>query len=89
MLLPAGALNRQNTWLAVRAFCAGSVMALAAWFLRDQFILVPITVGAMVYAILVLVFRVLAPDDLSLFREIASSFLSRARPSNVATGGTE
>ncbi len=86
MFLPRGSLTRANAWLAARATLAGIVMAIAAWYVRDQFILVPILVGGIVYVALAFLLRVIAPEDLALFRHIVSSVSNRTRKTSVMAG---
>jgi hypothetical protein len=84
--LPRGSLDRSNAWLAARATLAGMVMALAAWFVREQFILIPILVGAVVYGALVLLLRVIAPADINLLKHVAQGIANRARKPSVVAG---
>jgi O-antigen/teichoic acid export membrane protein len=46
----------------------GGAMLASVWLLRDQFILLPAAVGALVYAGLIAVFRVLDDDEMNLVR---------------------
>lgn len=84
--LPRGSLDRSNAWLAARATFAGMVMALAAWLVREQFILIPIFVGAVVYGALVLLLRVIAPEDINLLKHVAQGIANRARKPSVVAG---
>ena len=85
-LLPRGALNRANAWLAARALCAGVVMAGAAWWARDLFIGIPILISAIVYPTVAFALRVIVPADLALFRQVAQGVAQRARKASAASG---
>lgn len=86
-LLPKNSLDRSNVWVAVRALLAGSIMAVAAWLLRDFFILIPIFTAAIVYVALALLLRVISADDLALGKKLltlaAGRFSKRAQTSTV------
>jgi O-antigen/teichoic acid export membrane protein len=84
--LPRGSLTRANAWLAARALIAGIAMASVAWLVRDQFILIPISVGAIVYGALVLALRVIAPEDLALLKQIVQSISNRVRKAGAVVG---
>jgi len=68
-LLPRGLLTRANARTALRVLAAGGVMVGTCWFVRDFFIAVPVAVGVATYAAMILVLRVLQPEDIRLFRE--------------------
>ena len=76
-LLPANSLDRGNAWLATRAMFAGIVMAIAAWLLRDLFIVIPIVVGALVYSGLALLLRVVSADDIALGKKLMQGILGK------------
>ena len=84
--LPRGSLTRANAWLAARALIAGIAMASVVWLVRDQFILIPISVGAIVYGALVLALRVIAPEDLALLKQIVQSISNRVRKAGAVVG---
>lgn len=66
ILLPKGTLNRQNIWVGIRIVLAGLGMVGAIWWAKDMFILIPITVGAIVYIGLVLLLQIVPKEDIGL-----------------------
>jgi O-antigen/teichoic acid export membrane protein len=78
-LLPRGTLRRSNLGLAIRVLFSGLVMAAVSWPLRDTFILIPIGVGVVVYAGMILVLRVIPKDDWLLLRSILQNLIIRLR----------
>ena len=72
-------VNRQVMWRTVRILAAGAVMFAVGWPLRTAFLVIPIAVCAIVYAIAVVAFRVLGDDE----RRLASEMLAK-----VGIGGT-
>lgn len=89
MMLPRGSLGRSNAWAAARAMAAALAMAAAAWAFRDQFIVLPILAGAVVYPALILLLRVVPREDQALLlgavAGIARRF-RRARPAPQSPG---
>lgn len=83
-LIPKGYLGRQNIVVSVKAILAGLLMMGAVWFVRDQFIAIPILVGMVVYPALVLLFRTVPTQDLALLQEVFKAFMGRIRPREVA-----
>ena len=79
MLLPKGTLNKQNGWFAVRVLAAGLIMAAAAWPLRNQFLLIPILTAAVVYLTLLILFRAVGKEELTLVQQALQSVTSRIR----------
>lgn len=77
--LPDGALGRENAWFALRVILAGVVMAAAAWWVRESFILVPVIIGALVYTVGIVVLRVITREDWMMIKEIVQSFVVRMR----------
>lgn len=85
--LPKGVMEKRYVWFAARVLMAGLLMMATAWVLRGYFILIPIIVGAVVYAGAVLVFKILSPEDWDLLKRIYQSALSkfrRTRPEPVS-----
>lgn len=77
-LLPAGTLTwRRNGARGLRALLAATVMALAAWALRDFFIAVPVIAGAAVYLLLLWLFRVVPAQEWRLLRGLAQRLAGR------------
>lgn len=63
-------LNRSVVLWLVRVLAAGGLMLVAVWPLRDEFILLPIGVGAVVYPLLVVVLRALDEDQRQMILEV-------------------
>ncbi|NJN47468.1 MAG: oligosaccharide flippase family protein [Candidatus Competibacteraceae bacterium] len=61
-LLPKGTLGRANLSFATRTLLAGATMVAATWWLRDEFILIPIVVGALVYSLSIISMRLISPE---------------------------
>jgi O-antigen/teichoic acid export membrane protein len=76
-LIPKESIGWRNLWFAVRVFGAGLVMTVVTWPFRDQFILIPIAIGAIIYVGLIAAMRVVAPEDIRLLSEIAQRKLGR------------
>lgn len=81
-LLPRGILQRANAWLAVRAIFAGLVMTGTAWLVRQQFIVLPILVGTLVYAGMLWLLRLIPAEDAALLRDLTRAVLRRLRPAS-------
>jgi hypothetical protein len=64
-------------------------MAAVAWWLRRLFIAVPVLVGALVYAGLVLLLRIVPREDLAMVLGLFKSALGRLRSGRSAAGGGE
>lgn len=56
-------VERSTLWRTIRTLLAGGLMFAASWPLRDRFLLLPIVVGVVVYAVSLLVLRVLSDDE--------------------------
>ncbi len=65
-MLPSGTLTRENANTALRIFVSGGVMVAACWFVRDRFIAIPVLVGVVTYAVMIVALRVLKPEDLEI-----------------------
>ncbi len=86
-VLPKGLLGWSNVWTTVRIFAAGLVMVTAVWFLQDIFIAVPIIVGGIVYAAMILLLRVIPQEDLLLLRGVAERVLNRVLKRETESAG--
>lgn len=86
-MLPSGTLTRENASTALRIFIAGGVMVAACWLVKDKFIAVPVMVGVVTYGIMIVVLRVLKPEDIDMAVTAIRGALSglRLRPRG-ATG---
>lgn len=69
--LPRGMLGRQNAQIAARTMGAGLLMLAACWWLRSQFLAVPVVVGVVVYVVAALALRAISDEDLALARGYA------------------
>jgi len=78
-ILPRGTLNRANWLYAGRAILAGLVMTGATWGLRENFIVLPIAVGGLVYLLMAWVLRLAAPEDVHLVKEMSRNALNQLR----------
>jgi len=76
-LLPAGTLSRQNGWMSVRTMLAGLLMTAVIWPIRDQFIAIPVAVGALVYLALVWLLHLVPHEDITLVKDIALNAMRR------------
>ena len=65
-LLPRGSLGRSNVRVAALGLTAGLAMVAVAWPLRGYFLGLPIAAGAVVYAALIVILRVLPSEDWQL-----------------------
>jgi O-antigen/teichoic acid export membrane protein len=68
-LLPRGTLSWANARTALSVLCAGGVMLVSCWLVRHIFIAVPVVVGMVTYAVMILVLRVLRPEDIRMIQE--------------------
>ena len=74
--------DRTTLWRVTRVTAAGGVMLAAVWPIRDRFFLLPVAVGASVYLLAVVLFRVVSDDERRLLRSATSSLrLGRSRSS--------
>lgn len=78
-MLPRGTLTRQSADTAARIFAAGGAMVTACWFVRDMFIAVPVLVGIATYTVMILVLRVLKPEDIEMATNAARGALAGLR----------
>lgn len=76
-LLPSKTLGLSNVWSAIRILTAGLTMLGTAWWFQEQFIGVPIAVGAAVYITLILLFRVIPKEDMESVKESIQSLAGR------------
>jgi O-antigen/teichoic acid export membrane protein len=62
---------------SLKILAAGIVMAIIAWSLHELFLAIPILAGAAVYITLVLLLRVLPPDDYQLLMQFGAGAWAR------------
>ena len=86
-LLPAGSLGRSNVRTGALGAVAGLAMVAVTWPLRWHFLALPVSAGAVVYVGLILLLRVLPPEDLRLFVSLAQGLLGRFRRKAAAPAG--
>ncbi len=65
-LLPRGALGPSSLSYTFRVVAAGLVMAAAVLPFREEYLMVPIAVGVVVYGVMAMVLRLIAPEDKAL-----------------------
>jgi len=70
LLLPRGTLGRADLWLALRVMAAGLLMAVAAWYCRRLFIVIPVAVGAAIYSMLALALGLFSTEDRALLARL-------------------
>jgi O-antigen/teichoic acid export membrane protein len=78
-MLPSGTLTRENASVAFRIFVAGGVMVGACSFFMGMFIAVPVLVGVATYSLMILVLRVLKPDDMDMILNATRGALAGLR----------
>jgi hypothetical protein len=78
-MLPSGTLTRENASVALRVFIAGGVMAGACSFFTGMFIAIPVLVGMVTYTLMILVLRVLRPEDMELILNATRGALAGLR----------
>jgi O-antigen/teichoic acid export membrane protein len=78
-LLPSGTFNRENVKVIAKLLLAGCVMAAITWSVRDAFIGIPILVGAVTYAGLILLLRAIPKEDRDALFKLVSSLFHRLR----------
>ena len=78
-LMPKGLLTATDFKQAARIFLVGGLMVLAIWWLRDRPVAIQVIVGIAVYLPLALVLRVIPPNDLVLFGNLAGGVARRVR----------
>ena len=65
------AVNREALFRLAKIVASGVMMIVAAYPLRDRFILIPIAVGAVVFGVAVVSLRVMTQDEKELLRRVA------------------
>jgi O-antigen/teichoic acid export membrane protein len=63
-------VQRRTAWRVVRILAAGGVMFACVWPVRTIFLPVPMAVGAVVYGLMVMLFRVLGEDERTLLLKV-------------------
>jgi O-antigen/teichoic acid export membrane protein len=75
--MPRTTLNRSNLWTTARILAAGMVMVAFTWWLRGVFLGIPILVGFAVYTAMIVLLRVVPPDDWALLKSAGQSLANR------------
>ena len=78
-LLPKGSLGRANAWVAIRCLVAGSLMVAMVWLVRDWFVAFQIAAGGVVYVVLILLMRVIPPEDMAIGKEYSLLAINKVR----------
>ncbi len=83
VLMPRNVLTSQTAVTAAKTVVAGLAMVACTWWLRSAFLAIPIVLGGAVYVAMILLLRVVPPDDWKILRLAWSSILARIsrRPS--------
>ena len=84
LILPKGTFTRKSIWLGARAIAAGIIMFAVVTQVDDLFILIPIAIGAFVYAIFAYFFKLVSAEDQALFSQVIRRQLNRLVPSVLA-----
>lgn len=75
--MPQNTLNRATGLTALKILFAGAVMVGVTWWVRDLFVAIPIIVGALVYLVIILLLKIVPPEDWALFRSVFAAALGR------------
>jgi O-antigen/teichoic acid export membrane protein len=80
--------NRESLTHTLRVVAAGAGMVAATWHFREMMVALPIAVGAASYTGLILLFKVLHPEDWALIHTLYQKFAARlasrrVQPANV------
>src|SRR5262249_4740832 len=82
-MLPEGTFGWNQTRLNVQVVLAGLIMLVTTWPLRHFSMVIPIGVGVMTYAGLLLALRLLPPEDLQVLKILgkeAREWMGASRP---------
>lgn len=79
LLLPKGTLEWANVRSVTLTLCAGTVMIVATYWLREQFLPLSIIVGAVSYTAMILVLRVLPKEDFEIVQQTLERFQTKMR----------
>jgi len=79
LMLPHATLNWSNFRTAVLVLGSGLAMVAVAWPLREYPLPAPIIAGAVTYVALILLLRVIPPDDMQTLRGMIGQMFSQVR----------
>ncbi len=65
-------LDGATVWRTVRLVLAGGTMLAVVWPLRDQFLAIPIAVGAVVYSVAVILLGVVSREEMVMLRDVVA-----------------
>jgi O-antigen/teichoic acid export membrane protein len=88
ILLPRGSLTGRNASVTARGLVAGLAMMGAAWWLRGQFLLLPVAAGGLVYVLALWGLRAVPGDEVRYVRDAVVSVARRLRGSDAQAAGT-
>jgi O-antigen/teichoic acid export membrane protein len=78
-LLPKGSLGWSNLRSGILIIGAGIGMAIATWYCRELFIVIPIFVGALTYICLIAILRVFPKEDIAMLKKAVQDTLRKVR----------
>ncbi|NTU77958.1 MAG: flippase [Chloroflexales bacterium] len=79
LLLPKGTLNWRNVRTVVLSLAAGLGMVAVAWSLRDFNLVLAVLAGGVIYPVLVLLLRILSPEDIELLKAGVTQVIAKLR----------
>jgi O-antigen/teichoic acid export membrane protein len=85
--MPRGVVGWPTLKISGKILLSGIVMAAVAWQFRNLFIAVPVVIGVIVYVGLVLLLKVVPPEDWALLKEMASHLIDRFRRKRAGLSG--
>lgn len=85
LLLPKGMVRWSNVRFALSTVVGGVCMMAACWFVRDQFILVPVVVGGLTYVTVIFLLRVVPREDMMILIEAGRGIIQRVRSRQAKT----
>ncbi|PDV96564.1 flippase [Candidatus Chloroploca asiatica] len=84
-LVPRGTLDGKTIIHSLKVVAVALIMLLCVWPFRDLFLAIPILIGAIVYPTLIVLLRVIAPDDLQMVIDFVRSAVFRLRKPGADT----
>jgi O-antigen/teichoic acid export membrane protein len=76
-LLPKSSFDFSNLRFGMQTILAGLVMVGVTWWVREYFIAVPVMVGGLSYVGMILLLRVIPPEDWGLMKELGQGILTK------------
>jgi len=87
-LLPKGSLGWSNARTGALIVIAGLIMMAASWWCRNMFLAIPVLVGAIIYASLIALLRVVPLEDIDTYKQVAHGILNKVRRRESTPVGT-